>query len=65
MKQKGVNAYAVYDDGWQIWTGFYVDEKEAKKAITNQIDPVLKIGDYSVVSPSESRIVRRTGYADV
>jgi len=42
---------------WQIWTGFYVDEKEAKKAITNQIDPVLKIGDYSVVSPSESRIV--------
>jgi len=57
MKQKGVNAYAVYDDGWQIWTGFYVDEKEAKKAITNQIDPVLKNGDYSVVSPSESRIV--------
>ncbi|HOM03012.1 MAG TPA: SpoIID/LytB domain-containing protein [Acetivibrio sp.] len=56
VKQKGVDAYPAYDDGWQIWTGFYLDENEAQTAITKNIDPALGTGDYSVVSPSASRI---------
>ncbi|HHV29288.1 SpoIID/LytB domain-containing protein [Acetivibrio mesophilus] len=56
IRQKGVDAYPVYADSWQIWTGFYVDENDAQKAIIDNIDPVLNTGEYSVVDPSMSRI---------
>lgn len=37
-EKKGVDAFSVYDDGWQIWTGFYVDENGAQAAITDYVE---------------------------
>lgn len=56
IRHNGVDAYPVYADSWQIWTGFYAEENDAKMAIMHSVDPVLKSGDYTVVEPSMSRI---------
>ncbi|NMB33076.1 MAG: SpoIID/LytB domain-containing protein [Clostridium sp.] len=56
IQEKGIDAYPVYDDGWQIWTGFYVDENDAEMAVLYLISPILGEKDYKVISPSPSRI---------
>jgi len=55
IREKGINAYPVYADSWQIWTGFYTDQEAAKKDI-DTIKGVLGDGSYTVVQPSASRI---------
>lgn len=55
-KQKGISAYPVYTDtGWNIWTGFYVDDAGAKKAVETV---KAKLGDavYTVIDKSDTRV---------
>ncbi|NLD47203.1 MAG: SpoIID/LytB domain-containing protein [Clostridiaceae bacterium] len=57
VKQKGIAAYPVYSDKWEIWTGFYLSEDDAKKSILYSLDPTLGKDDYNIVPPSPTRIV--------
>ncbi|HHV98528.1 MAG TPA: SpoIID/LytB domain-containing protein [Clostridiaceae bacterium] len=56
VKEKGIDAYPVYADSWQMWTGFYTDQDAATKYIENTIKGTLGDGSYTVVQPSASRI---------
>lgn len=60
-KQMGITAYPVFSEGWQIWAGFYTDEKAAQSAIADSIQNKLGAGEYKVISPSPSRIVVNSG----
>lgn len=55
-KKSGVDAYAAYENGWQIWTGFYVDERDAEAAAA-QVKSALGIDAVTVTSESFSRLV--------
>ena len=57
LKQKGIAAYAVYVDGWQVWTGFYIDNKAAQDDIANNIEKKLGKGTYEVIQPAPERVV--------
>ncbi len=50
LRKSGIEAYPVFSDSWQIWCGFYPDEN----SIHAEVEGVL---EYSVVAPSDTRIV--------
>jgi len=56
MSKTGIIAYAAYEKGWQVWTGFYSDSKAAENDL-----PVIKSKtgseDVSVVSESSKRLI--------
>ncbi len=54
-KQAGIEAYPVFSDTWQVWTGNYIDTASASAAIA-AIQQKLGAGIYSVVNPSALRI---------
>lgn len=56
LKEKGINSFPVYNDGWQIWAGFYTDQKSAQDEITNNIEKLIGPGNYAVTQPSKSRM---------
>jgi len=56
IREMGIDAYPVYADSWQIWTGFYTDQDAAEKDIDSTIKGTLGDGSYTVVQPSSSRI---------
>ena len=56
MKSKGVDAYPVYDDGWQVWTGFYADEKSARQGINEMQNKYLSGENFAVIQPANNRI---------
>jgi stage II sporulation protein D len=55
-KNSGVNAYVVYEKGWQVWTGFYVDQRTAEEA-SGQIKAALGIDTVTVTPESFSRLI--------
>lgn len=57
LQQSGVAAYTVYNDTWQVWTGFYTDEASAQKDITERLSTIQGTGPYSIVQPTADRIV--------
>lgn len=57
IRKKGVDAYPVFVDNWQIWTGFYSDLNEAQMTIMNSLLPAIGNLDMKVVEPSSTRIV--------
>jgi stage II sporulation protein D len=57
IRNQGINAYPVFAETWQIWTGFYTDEIEATEYLENYVKPKLGSGTYEIVFPSKSRIV--------
>ncbi len=64
-KQKGIAAYPVYtDSGWNIWTGFYVDEAKAQKAVET-VKSKLGANTYAVIDKSDTRIYGANGAGEV
>ena len=57
MKIKGISAYPVYDDGWQVWAGFYADEKSARQGINELRDKAINDSALTVIQPANNRIV--------
>jgi stage II sporulation protein D len=51
-----VEAYPVYTDEWQIWTGFYADSKSADEGLEEVEDRLGRGIDLEIVKPSGSRI---------
>ncbi len=55
-KQKGIKAYPVYTDtGWNVWTGFYIDQKAANSDIAETIKKLGQM-ECTVVEKSDTRI---------
>ncbi len=56
IKQSGVMAYPVFEDGWAVWTGFYSDENKANTDVQSLIS---KLGNTAVkvIAPSASRLI--------
>lgn len=65
LQQKGIRAYPVFNDTWQVWTGFYTGENEAKSEIANTLEKKLGSGAYTVVQPSATRIAVYKNSGDV
>lgn len=61
VKQKGIPAYPVFVDTWQVWSGFYSDQNAAQADITANLSAKLGEGEYKVVQPSTNRIVAAAG----
>lgn len=53
--QKGIQAYPVYIDNWQIWSGFYPDQNTAQQEIAN-VWAKLGEGAYEIAQASSNRI---------
>lgn len=54
--KSGVDAYVVYEKGWQIWTGFFVDKRTAEEAAGN-VKTALGIDNVTVTPESYSRLI--------
>jgi len=60
-KQKGIAAYPVFtDSGWNIWTGFYVDNASAQAAIS-EVKGKLGQVECTVVDKVDTRICGADG----
>lgn len=57
---KGIGADVYYKDGWCVTTGFFADEAAAKAFIGSDVTPKLGAGSYTVVPPSDKRLVVST-----
>ena len=53
--QKGIQAYPVFTDTWQIWSGFYPDQDTARQEMAN-VAAALGEGAYEVIQPASNRI---------
>jgi len=56
LAQKGIVAYPVYSDGWQVWTGFFESQETAQFYVTNLVEKSLGVNIAAVVKPSQTRI---------
>lgn len=56
IKKNGIDAYPVYIDEWQIWEGVYPCIEDAQNSILEVLKLKLDGYDYTVVSPSLTRI---------
>ncbi len=54
--KSGVKAYVSYADGWQVWTGSCVDEKDVQTE-TKKLRTVLGDEGFETIQPSSTRIV--------
>lgn len=56
LAKSNVSAYVVYENGWQVWTGFYQEHKAAEAEIP-QIKAVLGTENITVTPESFNRLV--------
>lgn len=56
LRQQGIQAYPVYADTWQVWTGFYLDEGTATLDISN-FTALLAGVQCTLIPPSPKSIV--------
>jgi len=56
IDKTGVMAYVAYENGWQVWAGFYPDKKSAENDIPN-IKAKIGSKEISVLSESSKRLV--------
>lgn len=54
--KSGVDAYVVYENGWQVWTGFYVDQRVADEA-AGKVKAALGIDKVTITPESFSRLI--------
>lgn len=60
-KQKGIAAYPVYTDGgWEVWTGFYVDNAAAQAAISDLKGKLGQV-ECTVIDKVDTRICGEDG----
>ncbi len=60
LKLKGIAAYPVFVDNWQVWTGFYTDQMSAQTDLTNRIQAKIPGGLFNIIQPASNRIVVST-----
>jgi stage II sporulation protein D len=56
LKQSGISSYPVFNQTWQVWTGFYTDQA-ATEAVIPTIEAVLGAGSCSMIQPDSSKVV--------
>lgn len=56
LESTGVNAYVAYENGWQVWMGFYSDRRAAENDISN-VKKTTGYEDIAVVEESNKRVV--------
>ncbi len=56
LEGTGINAYVAYENGWQVWMGFYSDRKSAENDISN-VKKTTGYDDITVVEESSKRVV--------
>ncbi len=55
FKKKGIEAYPVYDDSWQVWSGLFADEGTARQQLEN-IQEELGEGEGDIAKAKANRI---------
>lgn len=55
LMKSDIKAYVAYENGWQVWTGFYQDQKTAEARVTQLID-ILKTDNIKVIPESSQRL---------
>jgi len=56
VNSTGIIAYVAYENGWQVWTGFYPDQKSAENDIP-AVKGKIGVDDVSVVAENSKRLV--------
>ncbi|MCX7710851.1 MAG: SpoIID/LytB domain-containing protein [Clostridia bacterium] len=56
FQQSGIQAFPVFTDTWQVWTGFYSDAQSAQSDVERVKSKLGNQLGYKVVSPSQKRI---------
>ncbi len=56
VKKSGLDAYVAYDNGWQIWTGFYADLNTAEEGLS-RVKELLESDNVTIVEGNSSRLV--------
>ncbi len=56
LNKSGINAYIAFENGWQVWTGFYPDLKAAEDGLSH-VKSVLGSENVIIVPESLSRLV--------
>lgn len=56
VDNSGLDGYVAYENGWQVWTGFYVDRRSAEEAV-EQVKSILATDNVTVTQESYSRLV--------
>lgn len=64
LMKSNIKAYVAYEKGWQVWTGFYPDEKTAKEQI-KQLRTILDTDKIAVTPESYNRLVIYDSYFNV
>ncbi|NLH96927.1 MAG: SpoIID/LytB domain-containing protein [Clostridiaceae bacterium] len=59
-RQTGIDAYIAYNDAWQVWTGFCIDEAEAE-ALAGDLEKLLRETGFVIIGPSSDRVVVTDG----
>ena len=55
LLKSDIKAYVAYENGWQVWTGFYQDQKTAEARVAQLID-ILKTDNIKVIPESSQRL---------
>lgn len=55
LMKSDIKAYVAYENGWQVWTGFYQDQKTAEVRVT-ELKDILKIDNVKVIQESSQRL---------
>ncbi|HBR02263.1 MAG TPA: amidase enhancer [Ruminiclostridium sp.] len=56
IKESGIYAYPVFEDGWFVWTGFYGDAGKAAADVKN-LASKLDASDFTVIEPAGNRFI--------
>lgn len=54
-RQAGIQAYIAYADGWQVWTGNFIEDAAAQNEVNN-LRSLLGEAGFTVIPPSNNRI---------
>lgn len=55
--KKGITAYPAFADGWQVWTGFYVDQASAEEDMKVNLKAKAGSIPLTMIPPDGTRIV--------
>lgn len=59
-RQSGIEAYIAYNDAWQVWTGFCLDEAEAEQ-MTDDLKKLIPETVFEIIKASSDRVVVADG----
>ncbi|NLY18173.1 MAG: SpoIID/LytB domain-containing protein [Clostridiaceae bacterium] len=55
LMKSEIKAYVAYENGWQVWTGFYTDQKSAEARVS-QLKEILNTVNISVIPETSQRL---------